>query len=168
MSEPTGEKTGERMSKENRRIQLTTIMYSLFESAEKQADFTVEMIAAEARVSEVHVYNLIGEAFKRLRAKLPGRRRSPDTEKHTLRREIAETKEQLKELKTKYETAIKMDFGEAIRTIEQLEARERQLLNVIKMLVSRLQRSGQPIELSDILRDKPISPKTEIGEERAA
>jgi hypothetical protein len=61
-----------------------------------------------------------------------------------------------------------MDFGEAIRTIEQLEARERQLLNVIKMLVSRLQRCGQPIELSDILRDKLISPKTEIREERAA
>jgi hypothetical protein len=99
MSEPTAEKAGKQMSKENRRIQLTTIMYSLFEPAEKQADFTVEMIATEAGISEVHVYNLIGEAFKRLRAKLPGPRRSPDTEKHALRRELTETKEQLKDLK---------------------------------------------------------------------
>jgi hypothetical protein len=168
MSEPTSKKADERMSKENRRTQLTTIMYSLFEPAEKQADFTVEMIAAEAGVSDVHVYNLIGDAFKLLRAKLPGPRRSPNTEKHTLRLELAETKEQLKELKAKYENAIKIDFGEAIRTIEQLEARERQLLNIIKMLDSRLRRCGQSIELSDITRDKQISPEAVVVKERAA
>jgi hypothetical protein len=168
MSKVTDNETRERMSKEERRSQLTGIMYPLFERAEKQADFTVGTIAAEAGVSEVHVYNLIGEAFMRLRAKLPGPRRSPDTEKHAIRRELAEAKGQLKKLKARYEAEIEVDIGEAIRTIERLEARERQLLNVIEMLVYRLRRCGQTVELSDILKDKQASPQTDARKERAA
>lgn len=168
MIKQTNDEKRERMSKEKRRAQLTNIMLSLFERVEKQADFTIEKIADQAKVTEVHVYNHIGKSFSRLRAKLPGPRRSPDTEKHALRRELAETKAELKKLKAKYESEVEIDISVAIRTIEQLEARERQLLNSVEMLVYRLRRCGQKIELSDILKDNQISNLKEAGKERAA
>ena len=170
MREPKGEKTrGGRMSELERRSQLERIMYALFVSAKVQKDFTAKLIAAEAGVSEVYVYNIIGEEFKQLRAKLPGPRRSPDTVLAELRQKLTDWERQFRELKDKYEEAIKMDIGEMIITLERYDAGERRLMSIIEMLIDRLRRCGQKVELSDILGEKKALFEPDAkGKKRAA
>lgn len=126
------------MSMEDRRDQLLRILMVRYEEAQSQADFTAVSLARESGISRVWFYALVGKQFRNLRATLPGSIKSDETLVVKLRKEIAELRAQLKELRAKYESGIKEKFAEAIRHIELLDQENRMLRETLTVLEKRL------------------------------
>lgn len=127
-----------KVSKAKRRAQLLEVMYARHEQARKQADFCADMVAAEAGVSRVYFYLLVGKEFRDLRGRLPGKRRPSRDVIATLHREIKELRAQLFELRLRYESSIKEKIAEAIRHIELLDEENKMLRDRVAMLEQRL------------------------------
>jgi hypothetical protein len=128
----------ERMSKADRRDQLSQVMLTRYGKAQSQADFTAASLAQEAGVSEVWFYVLVGKQFRKLKSNLPGPVTSSETLVAKLRKEVAELRNQLRELKAKYEVSIKEKLAEAIRLIELLDKENRILREKVAALEKRL------------------------------
>jgi hypothetical protein len=127
-----------RMSKEERREQLSQIMLTRYAEARSQGDFKAVSLASEAGVSPVRFYNLVGEQFRKLRAQLPGPILPVDSLINKLRQEVAELHAQVRELKRKYEASLREKFAEAIRHIELLDRENRMLRETVTALEKRL------------------------------
>lgn len=127
-----------RMSTTKRRTQLLGIMEAHHARAGTRADFSADAIAAEAGVSRVRFYVLVGQEFQQLRGRLPGGRRPGRGVIASLRRELKAAREQIKELRRRYESALKEKFAEAVRHIELLDEENRTLREQVAILERRL------------------------------
>ena len=151
-----------RMRKADRRAQLLKIMHEHHERARTQSDFCADEIAAEAGVSRVRFYVLVGEEFCKLRGRLPGKRRSSRSIIATLRREMKKLRVQIKELHQRYETALREKLAEAVRHIELLDEENRLLRDRVAALEQRLNEGTINISPDSHLLATPTSPQTPV------
>ena len=151
----------ERMSKEDRKDQLSHIMLSRHAKAQSQADFTAASLAAESGISTVWFYALGGKQFRRLRAKLPGPIPTDETLIAKLRKEVAQLHAQFKELKEKYEISIKEKLAQAIRHIEQLDKENRMLRETVTALQKSLNDS-KLVVFTEVPNNSAVSFKDHI------
>lgn len=131
----------ERMSKDDRRDQLSHILQSRYAEALTKADFTAESVSREAGVSVVWMYRLVGNQFKRLRSTLPGDTSGDETPIEKLKHEVERLRGELREAKVKYKASLNGKVAEAIRHIELLDAENRMLREAIATMQERLKGS---------------------------
>lgn len=127
-----------RPGKEDTKDHLSSILQRRFAHAQHQKDFTAASLATEGGVSVVWFYELVGDEFIKLRARLPGPIVSRNTLVTKLRKRVAGLRTQLRELKAKYEASIKEKLAAAIRHIESLDAENRMLRERVAYLEKRL------------------------------
>jgi regulator of replication initiation timing len=89
----------------------------------------------------VWFYKLVGDQFIKLRAGLPGPITSGGTLVTKLRKEVADLRAQLRDLRAKYEASIKEKLAAAIRHIEFLDEENRMLREEVAHLRKRLNES---------------------------
>jgi len=156
-----------RMRKEERREQLLRIMRELLASATSRADFTPAKVAEAADVSIVIVYRYVGAEFIAMRSQLPDPGQPTELK---LRRENAELRRQLKELKERYKADVRRDFDEAIKHIEELSEENHLLLARVEDLERKVKKGAVVVEVpvSSYLQGsnsegKPESDKNDNG-----
>ena len=116
-----------RLSKADRKEQLSGLLRARHARAKSQKDFTAASLASEGGVSAVWFYELVGDQFIILRATLPGPITSDETLVAKLRKEIELLRIQLREFKARHEASIKEKLAGAISHIELLEKENRML-----------------------------------------
>jgi len=131
-----------RMSRAKRREQLLGIMRTRYAGAISQAEFTAELIAADAGVSSVWVYELIGDEFMELRGTLEGGRRAPSTVTAELRAENKMLLRENRELKAQRKTDTERELAEAYQIIEEQDDLIRRLKSRNELLEERLKGQG--------------------------
>jgi AraC-like DNA-binding protein len=131
-----------RLSSAERREQLLGIMRKRYAGASCQAEFTAELIAADAGVSSVLVYRLIGDEFMELRGTLAGGRRPPSTVVAELRAENKRLQRENRELKVQRKTDTERELAEAYQLIEEQDELIRGLESRNKLLEERLKGQG--------------------------
>jgi hypothetical protein len=87
-----------RTGKTDTKDHLSRILQRRFAQAQSQKDFTAGSLASEGGVSVVWFYNLVGDQFIKLRAKLPGPIASSDSLVTKLRKEVTRLRTQLRDL----------------------------------------------------------------------
>ena len=132
-----GRESVRRMRKSARRKQLLGIMRRLYASATTQADFTVPLIAARAKVSCVWVYRMIGTEFKELRGKLLGPRRSPSSVEQRLRAENRTLRIENRSFRAQRRAEEAVEMKEAILLSEEMESQIIRLQSRVKRLERR-------------------------------
>lgn len=138
------------MKRDERCAQLRKIMYEHHESALSQADFSAGAIAADAGISQVRFYALVGEDYKELRAKLKGPMRSGKSIVSRLRQEIKELRTQLKEQEITYQQIIQDSIAGAIRHIELLDGENRMLRVTVAKREQQLKEYGIIITVGEV------------------
>ena len=126
------------ISSHDRKAQLLTIMHAHRERATCVSEFSRTAIAHEAGVTPQYLSMLIGAEYHAAAVGLTGKRRASDTslrqaleENKRLRRELGNTRQQLKEL-------TKDSIDEALRLIDQLDEDNRLLRGRVRILEQRL------------------------------
>jgi hypothetical protein len=121
-----------------RKAQLLTIMHAHRERATCASEFSRTAIAHEAGVTPQYLSMLIGAEYHAAAVGLIGKRRASDTslrqaleENKRLRRELGNTRQQLKEV-------TKDSIDEALRLIDQLDEDNRLLRGRVRILEQRL------------------------------
>jgi regulator of replication initiation timing len=132
----------ERMKRKDRRAQLLKLMRAKRKGASNQAEFRAEEIAKQAGITTVLFYRLVGVEFKKMRAKLPGPRRSYDSLVTELRSTIKSLLKENKELKVKQKRHAIEDLTGAIHLIEELERENLSLSGENEVLRERLEKGG--------------------------
>lgn len=139
-----------RMKSGERRERLLKIMEGLHSRARTQADFTAQMVAEVEGVSATLVYRLVGEEFKELRGRLPGRRRSPSSVNAELRLENERLRERIRQLEAERESEIRSAIAGANEIFERLDEDNRRWRGRCEMLEKRLKEKGfVVVELPD-------------------
>jgi hypothetical protein len=144
------------MPKDDRRDQLLVVMHAVYKRAKTQAEFTPLIIAEEADLSVVWVYQLIGKEIKELRAKL---KKTPSRSKRIeakLREENRDLRHRLRESEKRYEAEIQTDYGGAIKHIEAQDEEIRVLRGRVKLLEERLRASQVLVEISTSETSKDV------------
>jgi hypothetical protein len=162
--------TQTRKKKAERRKQLLEIMRDLYSPSLTQADFTVDKIAEEAKVSSVIVYRLIGPEFKELRGQLPGPRRAPSSVNAELRRDLEGLREEIRKIKVERKSDIEDAIAGINEIVEELDEENRRLRSRCDLLEQRLQEKGfvvvevpSPNNESEREFDQPIAKKRGAG-----
>lgn len=148
----TGGTMRKRMSAEERRHQLLSIMQELHQSAKYQADFTAKKIAQIAGISTVMFYRLVRLDFQTLRSQLPGPRRPYDEVVRNLRLEIIDLRRQLREAKAKLRATAVEELDQAWHIMQELEKENLQLRDENKLLRQRLREGGQVVVSEPVQR----------------
>jgi hypothetical protein len=138
----------QRMNKEVRRERLLVIMRAHYAQAETISDFSVKNIATEEGVSEVWMYQLIGEEFEALRRKLLSKPPA-ETPEDKLRRENAQLRCRVSDLEEMFQIEITGDYAEAIKIIEAQDEEIRALNGLLRLYKKRLAEHGLLVELGD-------------------
>lgn len=136
-----------RLSKDERRDQLLSVMRAVYKRAKTQDEFTPQIIAEEAVVSVVWVYKLIGTEIKVLRGtlkKTPSRSKKIEAQ---LREENRDLRKRLMESEKRYEAEIQTDYAGAIKHIEAQDEEIRILRGRVKLLEERLRASQVLVEI---------------------
>lgn len=124
----------QRMSRKERIKQLRRIMKARRAAAHTQEEFAVEDIAAEAEISVVWFYELVGEEYMELRGQLPGRRSPPSNTISKLRRENRELRAKVRALEQKREEERQEELAEAYNLIEEQDEMIRILQGRVRIL----------------------------------
>ncbi len=127
-----------RLTKEGRKEQLLAVMREVYRKAKSQMDFTGEIIARGAGVSDTIVYRYIGEDIKDLRPSLPGPAQKRDVVVGKLRGKIKELRQQLREK----------------RAVQLEEARAE--LQVAELMIDRLDEDNRALRGENALLKKRV------------
>lgn len=153
----------QRMSREVRRERLLVIMRAQFAKAETASDFSVKNIAMEEGVSEVWVYQLIGEEFESLRGELLSRRPA-ETPEDSLRRENTELRRRVRDLEEKLKIEMTGDYAAAIKIIEAQDEELRALNGLLRLYKKRLAEHGLLVNLDDVQTNSQGAEEEEKGD----
>ena len=132
----------QRLSAQERKHQLLTLLHSVFTEAQTQQDFTAAQLARQAGISGVLFYRLVGPEYQALKCQLPGLRQTSETELSTLRKEVVQLREALQEVRAQLRRQSAEDYHEAICLIEQLERENLALRGEVQLLQQRLVEGG--------------------------
>ena len=137
----------QRKTAEERKEHVLAVMQEVRAQVTSQREFTAERIAAEAGISKVWLYHIVGEEFSALRAQLPGSRKTRGEELAALRQENTQLRLELEKAQEEARLAVSTALKKAFVMLEQWEQENLELRGHIRLLTRRMEQEGGYVDI---------------------